>query len=212
MRWRSAVVGHQPQAEILTPRDRQVAHRSIPDDRFGIELSLTPHRCTDRVQPCKKASSLPGLKVCYRDDRQIGVALAVYPRPPDDDERSARRQACYRARLSVHRHFDKSPCRKLRDRAKWLECCGRGKLGEHGAISGPVSRMICTDDHVGLTSEADTRNRHFKWTHADAGWLDGQIIPANCQKIQAHAVLRIASVRCRNRVERTVQTSYCVTK
>src|SRR5512143_1770861 len=113
----SAVVSHEPQIEILAPGYREVSHRTVPNDRRCIRLPLAPGRLTRRVQPREIEGPLPGLEVRCRDDRQKCVALTIDARSPHDNERATGRQARNRPRLGVHRHFDESSRRKLRDRA-----------------------------------------------------------------------------------------------
>ena len=93
------------------------------------------------------------------------------------------------------------PVGKLGNRANRLKSRRGDKLGENGTIGGAASREIRADGHVHLPVEADARHGHIHRRHGGASRLNGDVVAAARQKIQANAAFGIRRVRRRDRVE-----------
>src|ERR1700730_8069911 len=174
---RPTIESHQPEAKVLAPRHRNVAHRAVADDGRGVRFLLAPDRRTRGVKSGEVVRAVSCFEAGDWDDRQIGIALAISGCPPDDHKRSSGRQTRHWQwfRFGMHRHREESSGWRLGDGAKRLERRWKSEPGEHRTIGRPILRVVGSDGDVHLICKANAASGRFEGPHADAGRLDGQV-------------------------------------
>ena len=81
-----------------------------------------------------------------------------------------------------------------------------------GTIGAAIRGMVCADRHIHLAAEADPCYRYLKGAHAYARRLDGQVVAAGHEEIQAHALLGVGRVSGCDGVERAVEAAHGIAK